>query len=144
MNGDEVCAGGFVHRALIGMVEVKNQAAVRADKIVAFQVGVMQQPLAQQRIAGGFTGDQHAEQFGQLRKARRFGALDVGHEALADLQFIETGGNEFLDRHGHGELLSRGNGRLVSKYIMRRIGGLGAVSFELTRVLGHRPARSKL
>jgi len=55
---------------------------------------------ALQLVAGGFAGDQGAEQLGQLRKARLFGALDVGHEALADLQFIETGGNEFLDRYG--------------------------------------------
>lgn len=100
LNGDEGCAGGFVHRALIGMVEMKNQAAVRADVVVAFQVGVMQQPRAQQLVAGGFAGDQGAEQLGQLRKTGRFGALDVGHEALADLQLIETGGNEFFDRHG--------------------------------------------
>lgn len=55
---------------------------------------------ALQLVAGGFAGDQHAEQFGQLRKASLFSALYVGHEALADLQFIETGGNEFLDRYG--------------------------------------------
>ncbi len=84
---------------------------------------------ALQLVAGGFAGDQDAEQFGQLRTAGRFGALDVGHEALADLQLIETGGNEFLDRSGHGALLSRGT-RLVSSYIMRRNGGLGAVGFD--------------
>lgn len=55
---------------------------------------------ALQLVAGGFAGDQHAEQFGQLRKARRVGALDVGHKALADLQLIEAGGNEFFDRYG--------------------------------------------
>jgi hypothetical protein len=48
------------------------------------------------------------EELGQLRKAFRFGAPDLLHEALADLQLVEAGGNEFFDRHGHGELLSRG------------------------------------
>ena len=78
----------------------------------------------QQRIAGGFAGHQGAEELGQLRKAGRFGAPDLRHEALADLQLVETGGNEFLDRHGHGELLSRGEWTF-DNIIMRRIGGLG-------------------
>lgn len=99
---------------------------------------------ALQLVAGGFAGHQRAEQFGQLRKARFFGALDVGHKALADLQLVETGGNEFLDRYGQDALLLRET-RLVSEYIMRRNGGLGTVSFGagIDNTFNWRLARSK-
>lgn len=55
---------------------------------------------ALQLVAGGFAGDQGAEQPGKLGETGLFSAPDIRHEALADLQFIETGGNEFLDRYG--------------------------------------------
>lgn len=117
MNGDERCPGGFIDRALIGMIEMKNQAAVRADEIVVRHVGVVgqslaDQPRAQQRIAGGFAGHQGAEELGQLGKTGFFGAPDVRHKALADLQLIEAGGNGFFNRGGHGALLLRENGRM--------------------------------
>jgi hypothetical protein len=83
-----------------------DQPAVRADEVVACLAGMVDDALAEQGFTGSFTGNQGAEEPGQLGIAGFFGAPDVWHETLAELELIKAGGNYFFDGCGHAVLLS--------------------------------------
>jgi len=105
LDGKERLTGGLVYRALVGTLKVENKAAMRADELVICLRSMGDQPLADKRFAGGFTGYQGAEQPGEMGVASCFGLLDVRHEALTELQLIKAGRNQLFDRYGHAVLL---------------------------------------
>lgn len=77
LDHDELLPRGLVYHALFGQLDI-----IRLR-------GLVDQLVAVERFLRGFLRCQGAEHLSKLRKAGCFGVLEIGDEALAELQCIK-------------------------------------------------------
>ncbi len=70
---------------------IKNQLALRADEIIPFQTRVVQQPLAEKRIADGFACDKNAKRCPICSSSKQ---AETSSSTIADMAHSFRGGME--------------------------------------------------